>query len=153
MFETVKTQPARHRTRVKIPARAILLAITLMSMTEPPGHSWANTASRAVLTDHSQTPGVVIDHLPAKTKEYTGSPSLVVLQNGRYVASHDVFGSGSSYDRTRVFGSTDSGRSWEHLTDIDGEFWSNLFLHNGVLTITVPKTEKAKPVKVKVKGQ
>jgi hypothetical protein len=135
MFETVKTQPAHHRNGVKIPAKAVLLAITLLSMTEPPGHSWANAGSRAARPDHSRTPGVVIDHLPAKTKNYIGSPSMVVLPDGRYVASHDVFGGGSSYDQTRVFGSTDLGRSWEHLTDIEGQFWSNLFVHDGVLYI------------------
>ena len=42
--------------------------------------------------DHPVVPGVVIDHSPAASGIYIGSPSLAVLANGNYVASHDEFG-------------------------------------------------------------
>src|SRR5207249_2189697 len=32
---------------------------------------------------------------------------------------------------TRVFRSTDRGKSWAHLTDIQGAFWSTVFEHKG----------------------
>ena len=47
-------------------------------------------------------PGVVIDYSPAKSRQYIGSPSLAVLPNGEYVASHDFFGPGSTRDTRRV---------------------------------------------------
>ena len=43
-------------------------------------------------------PGVVIDHIPASEQRYVGSPSLAVLPDGAYVASHDEFGPKSQYD-------------------------------------------------------
>jgi hypothetical protein len=80
-------------------------------------------------------PGVVIDHEPAKTGRYIGSPSIVILPNGEYVASHDFFGpkSGQSVSATtRVFRSRDRGQSWERTAELKDQFWSNLFLahHN-----------------------
>lgn len=88
--------------------------------------------------DHSQVPGVVIDHSPASSGRYIGSPSIAVLPGGRYVASHDLFGPKSTeHNRalTRAFGSSDRGRSWTHLADVDGQFWSTLFVHRGDLYI------------------
>lgn len=78
-------------------------------------------------------PGVVIDHQPASTERYVGSPSIVALSDGSYVASHDVFGPGSSYDTSRVFRSTDRGESWTHVADLSECFWNGLFLHRDVL--------------------
>jgi len=86
--------------------------------------------------DQARVPGVVIDHQPAASGKYVGSPSIVILPGGDYVASHDVFGPKSSYREravTRVFRSTDRGKTWEHLSDIDGQLWSTLFVHRGAL--------------------
>jgi hypothetical protein len=55
-------------------------------------------------------PGVVIDHPPASTHQYIGSPSIVILPNGESVASHDFFGKGSTSTVSavsRVFRSAD----------------------------------------------
>jgi hypothetical protein len=76
---------------------------------------------------------VAIDYQDARTRQYVGSPSLAALPDGRYVASHDVFGPGSAYRRTRVFRSADKGRTWRHLKDLTGQFWSGLFVHRGAL--------------------
>ena len=81
----------------------------------------------------AQPPGTVIDHIPASTGQYIGSPGLALLGDGTYVASHDVFGPGSTYDTTRLFRSDDGGRSWEHLGDVEGQFWSNFFAHGKAL--------------------
>jgi hypothetical protein len=78
-------------------------------------------------------PGVVIAHSPASSRQYIGSPSLAVLPDGTYVASHDLFGPGSTLDRTRVFASKDRGVTWARLTEIAGQWWSSLFVHNGEL--------------------
>ena len=66
-------------------------------------------------------PGVVIDHSPASSGIYIGSPSLAVLPDGDYVASHDFFGPGSSNNRTAVFRSRDRGQSWGKLAELEGQ--------------------------------
>lgn len=83
-------------------------------------------------------PGVVINHIPKSAEKYIGSPSICILPNGDYIASHDEFGSKSSEYKsaiTNIFKSTDKGNTWERIAKIDGQFWSNLFVHNEVLYI------------------
>ena len=85
--------------------------------------------------EYSSVPGIVIDYSPAKSRKYIGSPSLAVLPNGHYIASHDFFGPGTKYNRTAVFRSKDAGKTWEKLTAFDGQFWSTLFVHKRALYI------------------
>ena len=87
----------------------------------------------AAETPTVSVPGVVIDHQPASTGKYVGSPSIAILPDGSYVASHDIFGPGSQYKRSKVFGSRDGGTNWQHLSDIDGAFWNTLFVHRDSL--------------------
>jgi hypothetical protein len=85
--------------------------------------------------DHSGVPGVVIDHSPAESGRYIGSPSIAVLPNGSYVASHDYFGPATNENRTAIFRSDDAGKTWRRLTEFDGQFWSSLFVHKAALYI------------------
>ena len=81
-------------------------------------------------------PGVVIHHVPAATKTYVGSPSIAILPDGTYVASHDLFGPGSSEWKggvTSVFRSTDRGATWSRSAMVEPAFWSGLFVHRGEL--------------------
>jgi len=55
----------------------------------------------AAEADLSQVPGVVVDHCPAASGVYVGSPSLAILADGSYVASHDLFGPKSN-ERVRA---------------------------------------------------
>jgi len=83
-------------------------------------------------------PGVVIDYIPASTGVYIGSPSIAVLPNGDYLASHDHFGPKTKEHTsalTAVFRSTDRGRSWTKISEIQGQFWSTLFVHGDALYI------------------
>lgn len=77
--------------------------------------------------DHTKVPGAVICYSPAKSKEYIGSPSIVRLDNGHYVASHDYFGPGSGYNKTHIHISNDRGKTWQLLSTLEGQFWSSLF--------------------------
>ena len=73
-------------------------------------------------------PGVVIDQSPDARKVYIGSPSLAILADGSYVASHDFFGPGTTFDTTAVFRSEDRGETWEQTATLKGQFWSRLFV-------------------------
>lgn len=88
--------------------------------------------------DAGPVAGVVIDYSPASSKLYIGSPSLAVLPNGDYVASHDFFSTGNTGDRTRVFGSSDRGGTWALRAELKGQWWSSLFVHEGALYIMGP---------------
>jgi hypothetical protein len=78
--------------------------------------------------------GVVVAHLPAETGRFIGSPTVLVRSDGTILAAHDLFGEGEE-DRppTRVYRSTDAGASWTLLAEFEGQFWSNLFEHDGAL--------------------
>ncbi len=78
-------------------------------------------------------PGVVIDHLAKSSGNYLGSPSIVILPNGRYIASHDIFGKGPTPQRTHVFGSGDRGKSWQKVAELDSLWWATLFVKKGAL--------------------
>ncbi|WP_206367994.1 sialidase family protein [Sphingobacterium psychroaquaticum] len=89
----------------------------------------------------SHVPGTVVHYQPASTQKYIGSPSLVILPNGDYVASHDFFGPQSSEWQqavTTVYRSKNKGRSWKKVSEINGAFWSSLFVHNGALYLLGP---------------
>lgn len=88
------------------------------------------------LTIWAQVPGTVITHSPAASGLYIGSPSLCVLPNGDILASHDLFGPKSNeFVRpvSRIFGSSDHGKTWQQRAEISGQFWSKLFVHRGKL--------------------
>lgn len=88
-----------------------------------------------------KVPGVIVNYIPASTKIYIGSPSICILPNGDYIASHDHFGPGSTeftQGLTTVYKSSDRGKSWKKISEIHGQFWSNLFVHKNVLYIMGP---------------
>jgi hypothetical protein len=78
-------------------------------------------------------PGVVIDFEPASSRRYIGSPSIVVLPGGEYIASHDLFGPGTGSDTSEIFISRDQGRTWQQRATLRGQVWSTLFVHEGQL--------------------
>lgn len=79
-------------------------------------------------------PGVVIHHSPPSSGLFVGSPSIVRLPDGALLASHDFFGPRSreyQVARSRVHRSTDGGATWSQAAELEGAFWSGLFLHRG----------------------
>lgn len=89
--------------------------------------------AHAAQPDLSKVPGVVINHSPASTGRFIGSPSIAALADGTYVVTHDFFGRATKEDEVAVFSSADRGRSWRQIASIDGAFWSGLFVHRGSL--------------------
>lgn len=83
----------------------------------------------------AEPPGVVIAHSPTATKQYIGSPSLAILPNGEYIASHDFFGPGTNFDTSVVFASADKGKTWTKRATLKNQWWSTLFVHKKELYI------------------
>jgi hypothetical protein len=119
----------RHQTVLRIRTLAFGILLSL-----GPGVSFA------------APPGVVIDHSPASSQAYIGSPSLAVWTNGTYVASHDFFGPGTTYSRSAIFQSSDRGKTWRKLTEIEGQWWSTLFVHSNALYILGTSRENGNAV-------
>ena len=93
-------------------------------------------AETAIDLPPEKVPGVVISHYPGPSGPYVGSPSIAILSDGSYVASHDLFGAGSTFNesgQTKVFRSEDRGKSWTKVADLKESFWSSLFTHKGDL--------------------
>jgi len=80
--------------------------------------------------DFSHVPGVVVAFSPAETGIYLGTPSIEILSDGTYIASHGQFG--AEMERVSVYESKDKGKTWEKISGMKG-FWSGLFLHKGDL--------------------
>lgn len=105
----------------------IILLITVI------GHSKAQK--------FSHVPGTVVCHQPVGTQKYIGSPSLVILPNGDYVASHDFFGPQSSEWQqavTTIYRSRNKGKTWKKISTITGAFWSSLFVNKNELYLIGP---------------
>ena len=124
--------PALHCLRCT-PLRPPLLrlaaaALALLHPILPPACAAAPPPARP-----NAVPGIVINHRPASTQQYLGSPSIVVLTNGACVVSHDFFGPGTTRDRTEVFVSADRGTSWSGRAVLQGQWWSTLFRHRSAL--------------------
>lgn len=85
--------------------------------------------------------GTVVAHQPAHTRQYIGSPSIALLPDGSYVASHDFFGAESAefvQAVSRIYKSSDKGATWKLASEIRGAFWSSLFVHHGALYLLGP---------------
>lgn len=80
-------------------------------------------------------PGIVIDHSSSPVDVHVGCPSIAILPNGSYVASHSWFGPATPNNETVIFQSTDKGKSWRKLCKIDGQWWSTLFVFDDSLYI------------------
>ena len=63
----------------------------------------------------SKVPGIVIAHSPASSGLYIGSPSICILPDGSYLASHDLFGPASNefvQPVSRIYRSVNKGKTW-----------------------------------------
>jgi hypothetical protein len=91
--------------------------------------------SAYAITKEEKVPGIVISHVDSDLRINIGSPSIVKLPNGSYLASHDIFGQVENPDnrKTHIFQSTNRGKSWKKIAVIDSQFWSNLFFHDGAV--------------------
>lgn len=80
--------------------------------------------------DFSTVPGTIITHQPASTGIFLGSPGLVVLPDGTYLAKCDEFGPQSTENSvavTRVYRSRDRGQNWAHVVTVSPMYWASIF--------------------------
>ncbi len=78
-------------------------------------------------------PGVVIFASPSPETFFCGSPSIVILPDGRYLVSHDIGGRHARAGNTLVQHSRDRGATWTQLAEVRDQKWSTIFLHRGAL--------------------
>lgn len=80
-----------------------------------------------------QPPGVVIEYSPAFTGRYVaGSPSIIVLEDGSYLAKGDHYGPAvGDSELVIIFRSTDKGKTWTKISEVEGMTWASLFQVNG----------------------
>ena len=64
-----------------------------------------------------------------------GCPSILKIDNDRYLASHSYFGKGSTYSETFIYESNDRGETWDYIKNIKNQIWSKIFNLNGVIYI------------------
>ena len=82
-----------------------------------------------------------------RTKTYLGSPSLVRLDDGAILASHDYFGSGSPKNMegrahlTSIYRSEDDGVTWTNITHVSGAFWNSLFTVGSTVYLLGPSAQ------------
>jgi hypothetical protein len=82
----------------------------------------------------TRPPGVVIFRVDPTGTRFVGSPSLVRVPSGALIASNDLFGEGQrETPPTFIHRSDDDGGSWSQIAQMDGQFWSSLFVHRGAL--------------------
>lgn len=89
----------------------------------------------STLAGQGLPPGTIVDRSPKFATVYVGCPSIAILPDGRYVASHSWFGPGTNDDSSEVFASDDRGQSWRRTASLKGQWWSTLFVHRGELYI------------------
>ena len=84
-------------------------------------------------------PGTVVNYIHPEDHAYmpsgrsTGAPSLLRLQNGTLLASHNCFWGDAAQNLTLVFSSNDGGESWRFLSYISPCTWGTLFAHKGAV--------------------
>jgi hypothetical protein len=87
-------------------------------------------------------------YMDPRTSTYLGSPSLVRLDDGTIVASHDYFGKGAPKNLqgfpslSSIYRSVDDGLTWNNIRHISGTWWSTLFLLDGVLYLIGTSSQK-----------
>lgn len=83
-------------------------------------------------------PGVIVAHSPKSTEIYLGSPSICILDNGNYVASCNLNSTNPPYStnpETWIYRSSDKGKTWEKISQLVNQYYSQLFVHRGALYI------------------
>lgn len=84
-------------------------------------------------------PGKVINYIHPKDTIFhpagmcPASPSILKLDSGRILVSHDIFYSKMAKNLTLIYYSDNNGDSWNYLSMVEGCLWGKLFLYKNEL--------------------
>lgn len=95
--------------------------------------SLLSSACMGIIAQESAPPGTVIEK-SSNGRIYLGAPSILVLPNGEYLSSHHLTGPDAQHASggiKRIHVSADKGKTWSFRSELKGQFWSSLFLHQG----------------------
>ncbi len=112
-----------------------------------PGADGTAAESATRLVRPGPVPGVVVNYIHPEDYTYNSSgrspasPSIAILPDGRYVASHDVYWGGHGQNLSMVFHSNDQGATWRYASSLYPCFWGKLFVHRGDLYMLATATE------------
>ena len=101
--------------------------------------------SRTRLVNACDAPGVVINYIHPEDNyydfagSYIGSPNILELPSGNFLATHDIFGK-SEFGFAMVFISRDKGETWEYQCEMHRLRECKPFLHNGRLLMIASYT-------------
>ncbi|MBN2295271.1 MAG: hypothetical protein JXM70_22765 [Pirellulales bacterium] len=84
-----------------------------------------SAAAQTTMFNGVEVPGVVVAHSPKSSGEYLGSPSIAILPNGDYLASHRGYGD------SHIYRSTDRGVTWTNISILPKSTMSTLFTLQG----------------------
>ena len=77
-------------------------------------------------------PGVIVDHISADQEVYLGSPSIVIMKDGSYLASYQPFSKkleeNGKGKETIIVLSKDHGQTWNQIATVAPLTWANLFI-------------------------
>lgn len=78
-------------------------------------------------------PGVIVTASQDPATQFVGSPCLIILPDGRYLASYDMGGKHPRAGCTGIAVSGDRGMTWEDIATVPDQKWSTLFHHRGAV--------------------
>lgn len=94
--------------------------------------------------DFTKVPGTVIFHIPAETRNYLGSPAIIIMPNGDYTVALDInsFSEERLEDEsTLIFKSSDKGLTWKKISELKTQHWASLFYYENELYIVGTKAK------------
>ena len=76
-----------------------------------------------------------VRYQPEKSGVYLGSPSIIRLEDGVLIASHDYFEKENNREIriSEIYRSEDDGSTWLNVNHLSGAFWGTLFICGGSL--------------------
>ncbi|MDF2663295.1 MAG: glycosyl hydrolase [Paenibacillus sp.] len=114
---------------------AIIVVWGLIFMAVPVARTdkFQAAAASADGTGYAQTVVSEVKFIDASGQSYLASPSLVRLDDGTLLASHDYFGPNAPKKTTSVYRSSDNGSTWTAAATLNGIMWATLFKHGEVV--------------------
>lgn len=109
----------------------IIVIWGMIFMAVPVAKTEKYQAAAAAAADTGYTRSLVseVKFIDASEQSYVASPSLVRLDDGTLLVSHDYFGPKSPKKTTSVYRSSDNGATWTAAATLSGIMWATLFKH------------------------